>query len=555
MNQVNIERMEEAVRNGELPQESLDNFKKTCDDKSQMKEVFEELMEKDFMREPIMELVQMFVNRDKRDLMTEEEKAKEFEESKKKIAGWKTGMQADMKNMIQKNANRPEFESIREHYRDIMFNGQVGSRDDADAPPSTGKAVIHGLVKRPELNGQVGILRGPSSTNPNRIILELISGSVTQISIKPENLLTHDDIHDNIQDPRHATRTIGQDLALWEKQISILKVAATDHFKYEYGHLLLMSSNVLIVDTQTKKAEKYLRKCRSLYPPEDTFGPHIMQFNFATELLVQCVADFEEKQRLLAERRSDDDDGFVASNNFFDDVKIQGLLLEANVLFGTDNEASFEKIKEALTLVKRGMWFNPQSKYTTISRYAAWVIAMNREDLYEEMLELLRTIEEEGRDYIWYMTMARFEADAETRLDLLLGALNSCERSGPSMRSEIGGVYGRMGECYLALKQKDNVRYCIKQIRKHMREESEDERLKSQLKILQRGIKNIEKDDSKVSARHDYLRKCDNIFCGKMETRVKEFMVCGRCKLVAYCSGTCQKKAWKRRHKQECGKS
>ena len=28
---------------------------------------------------------------------------------------------------------------------------------------------------------------------------------------------------------------------------------------------------------------------------------------------------------------------------------------------------------------------------------------------YEEMLELLRTIEEEGRDYIWYMTMARFE--------------------------------------------------------------------------------------------------------------------------------------------------
>jgi hypothetical protein len=45
---------------------------------------------------------------------------------------------------------------------------------------------------------------------------------------------------------------------------------------------------------------------------------------------------------------------------------------------------------------------------------------------------------------------------------------------------------------------------------------------------------------------------CANASCNNWETEPKEFKKCSRCKMVAYCSGDCQKKNWKAQHKKTC---
>merc|ERR1719195_1422180 len=201
----------------------------------------------------------------------------------------------------------------------------------------------------------------------------------------------------------------------------------------------------------------------------------------------------------------------------FDDKKIHDLLLQANMLVSKNKEDSFAKIEEALALVKQGLWFSPHTKWQTINRFAGWVNMMKLEDRYEEMLELLRTVEEEGRDLSWYMIMARFEEeDCQQRLVYLQGALDQAEASGPSMKSMKGSIYAKMGKCYLYLRQKDNVKYCIKQIRKHLKGSSNisDKELKKNLRELQKEVRTMADDKSKRSKpmRELHLRKCDNIF-------------------------------------------
>ena len=44
---------------------------------------------------------------------------------------------------------------------------------------------------------------------------------------------------------------------------------------------------------------------------------------------------------------------------------------------------------------------------------------------------------------------------------------------------------------------------------------------------------------------------CGNANCANIETKVKEFNKCSRCKMIAYCSSECQRKGWKI-HKESC---
>ncbi|CAJ1949725.1 unnamed protein product [Cylindrotheca closterium] len=48
------------------------------------------------------------------------------------------------------------------------------------------------------------------------------------------------------------------------------------------------------------------------------------------------------------------------------------------------------------------------------------------------------------------------------------------------------------------------------------------------------------------------LAPCGNPGCSLVETKVKEFQRCGRCRTISYCSRNCQGKHWKAGHKKEC---
>jgi len=49
-----------------------------------------------------------------------------------------------------------------------------------------------------------------------------------------------------------------------------------------------------------------------------------------------------------------------------------------------------------------------------------------------------------------------------------------------------------------------------------------------------------------------FLKLCCHKFCNKVETEPGEFQKCSRCNVVYYCSRKCQKKDWKRGHREKC---
>jgi hypothetical protein len=46
--------------------------------------------------------------------------------------------------------------------------------------------------------------------------------------------------------------------------------------------------------------------------------------------------------------------------------------------------------------------------------------------------------------------------------------------------------------------------------------------------------------------------RCDGCKKGREELDLGSFSVCGRCKMVSYCSPVCQRKAWNTGHRQSC---
>lgn len=60
-------------------------------------------------------------------------------------------------------------------------------------------------------------------------------------------------------------------------------------------------------------------------------------------------------------------------------------------------------------------------------------------------------------------------------------------------------------------------------------------------------------EKSSIIAKHKAspFAPCANLLCNSLETKVKEFRLCTRCKLVAYCSKTCLSTDWKN-HKPRC---
>ncbi len=51
------------------------------------------------------------------------------------------------------------------------------------------------------------------------------------------------------------------------------------------------------------------------------------------------------------------------------------------------------------------------------------------------------------------------------------------------------------------------------------------------------------------------LAPCANLTCDKVESKVKEFRTCSKCKAVAYCCLECQREDWKRHKNRECTRS
>ena len=110
-------------------------------------------------------------------------------------------------------------------------------------------------------------------------------------------------------------------------------------------------------------------------------------------------------------------------------------------------------------------------------------------------------------------------------------------------------IYKLKIKSYAKLRNKTMARKCLKQFKKFL---GRDDDRYLEMKTL---VDNIisSKGQKKVAGQVKTLSKCSYFSCKKKEKEMREFLVCGKCRLAKYCSPKCQALDWKNGgHKQEC---
>lgn len=106
---------------------------------------------------------------------------------------------------------------------------------------------------------------------------------------------------------------------------------------------------------------------------------------------------------------------------------------------------------------------------------------------------------------------------------------------------------------FIRMNEKTRAKKCFK-ILKRMKSVSNLKR--SDLKILEKKVGKM-KNEKKIGQpvfRARCKQRCAQPHCNRKESKIGEFMLCSKCRLVAYCGYECQKKHWKMSHKHSCGK-
>ncbi|GAQ82366.1 hypothetical protein KFL_001090150 [Klebsormidium nitens] len=68
----------------------------------------------------------------------------------------------------------------------------------------------------------------------------------------------------------------------------------------------------------------------------------------------------------------------------------------------------------------------------------------------------------------------------------------------------------------------------------------------------------VEQEVEKMGIKRQHRKmatRCSRPGCDKVETRPRDFQLCGSCKLAVYCGRECQRRAWKAGHKDTCQKT
>merc|ERR1711959_606879 len=122
-----------------------------------------------------------------------------------------------------------------------------------------------------------------------------------------------------------------------------------------------------------------------------------------------------------------------------------------------------------------------------------------------------------------------------------------------------GGGHGKEGleeilifrtTCFAALGHKKRAGKCMEKLKKKLPQEQVKQLgwLNSLVENMTALVKKSKKLDRSVST-----MKCSNPACENVESKVREFRICSRCKQPSYCSRECQKEHWKY-HKYDCAK-
>jgi len=128
----------------------------------------------------------------------------------------------------------------------------------------------------------------------------------------------------------------------------------------------------------------------------------------------------------------------------------------------------------------------------------------------------------------------KFE-DALEHVDAALSLLEKLEGRAFGIRCNL---YHRKAICFHLLGDKKAVKKMISRVKGYGKDGEEMVKIVTD---LWKRTKNSNKSVSKHFTRRG-LERCCNPFCNEIEKTPKSFMVCSACRLVKYCSKTCQKK-------------
>merc|ERR1712096_145840 len=102
--------------------------------------------------------------------------------------------------------------------------------------------------------------------------------------------------------------------------------------------------------------------------------------------------------------------------------------------------------------------------------------------------------------------------------------------------------------CFAGLGHKKRAEKCLKKLERMLPSE-----LRKKLGWMKALVEKMKQKKTKKLDRTVSTMKCSNPACENVESKVREFRICSRCKGPSYCSPECQKKHWKY-HKYDCSK-
>jgi len=174
------------------------------------------------------------------------------------------------------------------------------------------------------------------------------------------------------------------------------------------------------------------------------------------------------------------------------------------------------------------------------------------ESLHEELHGLYENNKTRLKTNVWnFLALAiflRMKGEVTEALEYLTKYQSFLSQNYGSFYGGLGNVFQMKMEIYIQIGDKVMAKKCFKQWKKFYPNDPDIEDFEYLIKTTPPSI-----SKTAAAAEVKTRSKCAYFKCQKVESKLREFKACAKCKVAFYCSRKCQKRHWKNGHQESCG--